>query len=239
MKKEGVTFKILLILVVSLYFVSCATITVNVCFPAEEVREAYTSLEEELLQAPEEEANNKKSEENIEPERQESIAQPQSISIYPEEPQLSSTKIITIRKGLSLDIYEYAWAQDNFSRQITNEVKKMPDVVDAYRRRGRRLSEVNKLLSDGEVGQGNNGLLVRRGSLTDPEKSTFNDENGDRKIIISGMAKAIVKVNGLEPTQQNINRVVPEAGEQFAAVRRSEAKPGWWIQLPNDKWVQK
>ena len=31
------------------YSVSCATITVNVYFPAEEVREAYSNLEEEFL----------------------------------------------------------------------------------------------------------------------------------------------------------------------------------------------
>ena len=33
------------------YLVSCATITVNVYFPAEEVRDAYSSLEEEFLRA--------------------------------------------------------------------------------------------------------------------------------------------------------------------------------------------
>jgi hypothetical protein len=57
--------------------------------------------------------------------------------------------------------------------------------------------------------------------------------------IIDGMARAIVEVNGLEATSENVDRVAPEAGEQFAAVRRSEAMPGWAIQLPNGSWVTK
>ena len=36
-------------LVLCFYLVSCATINVNVYFPAEEVRDAYSSLEEEFL----------------------------------------------------------------------------------------------------------------------------------------------------------------------------------------------
>ena len=54
------------------------------------------------------------------------------------------------------------------------------------------------------------------------QEKAFNAENADRKIIIRGMARAIVEINNLEPTPENINKVLPEAGRQFASVRKSE-----------------
>ncbi len=69
--------------------------------------------------------------------------------------------------------------------------------------------------------------------------AAFSAENADRRIIIRGMAAAIVKINKIDPTPENINRVLPQAAEQFAAVRRDKAMPGWWIQLPDGRWVQK
>jgi hypothetical protein len=95
------------------------------------------------------------------------------------------------------------------------------------------------MLTEGKVGIGNKGLLVSRGDLTKDEKEAFNAENKDREIIIEGMAKAILKINNIDPTSQNIKSVIPEAAEQFAAVRRNEAQPGWWIQLPDSSWRQK
>jgi hypothetical protein len=77
------------------------------------------------------------------------------------------------------------------------------------------------------------------GDLTSQERSAFNAENKDRVKIIDGMAEAIVEINGLQATPENVQRVAPEAAEQFAAVRRSGAKPGWAIQLPNASWVTK
>jgi uncharacterized protein YdbL (DUF1318 family) len=93
--------------------------------------------------------------------------------------------------------------------------------------------------SQGKVGEGNKGLLVQRGGFTGEEMAAFSAENADRRIIIRGMAVAIVKINKIDPTPENINRVLPQAAEQFAAVRRDKAKPGWWIQLPDGRWVQK
>jgi uncharacterized protein YdbL (DUF1318 family) len=93
--------------------------------------------------------------------------------------------------------------------------------------------------SQGKVGEGNEGLLVKRGDLEGGETAVVNAENADRETIIRGMAKAIVKINRLDMTPENINRVYPQAAEQFAEVRREEAKPGWWIQLSNGEWIKK
>ena len=132
-----------------------------------------------------------------------------------------------------------AWAQGNLAQQITSEIRKMPEVMQAFRSRSKRLASINNLLAQGKVGEGNKGLLVRRGNLTPPETADFSAENADRQVIVKGMAKAIVKINNLDPTPENVNRVFPQAAEQFAAARREEAEPGWPIQLPNGSWTTK
>ncbi|MBI4229166.1 MAG: DUF1318 domain-containing protein [Deltaproteobacteria bacterium] len=213
---------------------ACATITVNVYFPAEEVREAYISLEEELLrpQGGEGPASGP-------PVKKESVPEPQSLRTYPEKPLLKYRRFLTLKRKFSLDLSKLALAQDNLAREITNKIRNMPEVVGAFKSRGARLNEIGKMLSDRKVGEGNKGLLVVLGDLTGQERDVFNAENKDRMKIIDGMARAIVEINGIEPSSENINRVAPEAGAQFAAVRRSEAEPGWAIQLPNGSWVTK
>jgi len=213
---------------------SCAIVTVNIYFPAEEVREAYRSLEEELLQTPEEAPESLKT-----PDKPKPQGQPQSLRTYPEKPQLESRRIILLRRKFDLNIGTMAWAQGNLAQQITSEIRKMPEVMQAFRSRSKRLASINNLLAQGKVGEGNKGLLVRRGSLTPQETAAFNSENADRQIIINGMAKAIVKINKLDPTPENVNRVLPQAAEQYAEVRREEAQSGWEIQLPDGRWTKK
>ncbi|MEQ9617650.1 MAG: hypothetical protein RIG61_00570 [Deltaproteobacteria bacterium] len=209
-----------LLLVFFFYLVSCATITVNVYFPAEEVREAYSNLEQEFLEEGSPAADGTESAPQSKPVPSPG---PQSRAVYPDEPVLrSETKVIVIKKGLTLDFSNYAWAQGNISEQITQKIRSMPDVVQAYKRRAQRLSVVNNMLSKGLAVEGNEGLLVIRGSLTPEQTQAFNAENSDRQIIIRGMARAIVEINNIEPTPENIEKVLPEAARQFASVRRSE-----------------
>lgn len=212
---------------------ACATITVNVYFPAEEVREAYINLEEELLKPQEGDGPVSGSP----PVKEESVTEPQSLWKYPDKPLLTYRRFIRLRKNFSLDLSKFAWAQDNIAKEITDKIRNMPGVVRAFQSRGARFNEISKMLSERKVGEGNNGLLVVLGDLTSQEKALFNAENKDRMKIIEGMAEAIVEINGIQATPENVNRVAPEAAEQFAAVRRSEAKLGWAIQLPNGSWV--
>jgi len=204
------------------YSVSCATITVNVYFPAEEVREAYSNLEEEFLKQGE---NGSSGTEKKEPDANKPAATspPQSMRKYPDRPVLSSEKkYLVIKKEISLDFSEYAWAQGNIAQQITQKIRSMPDVVQAYKRRSQRLGEINRMLSQGLVVEGNQGLLVQKGGLTPGQTQAFSAENADRQVIIRGMAKAIVEINNIDPTPENIDKVLPEAARQFASVRQSE-----------------
>lgn len=206
------------------YCVSCATITVNVYFPAEEVREAYSNLEDEFLQQGKKDGtgNEKKQPDTTKPA---STPAPQSMRKYQDNPTLSSEKkYLVIKKEISLDFSDYAWAQGNIAQQITEKVRSMPDVIQAYKRRSQRLSEINQMLSSGLVVEGSQGLLVQKGTLTSQQTQAFSAENADRQIIIRGMAKAIVEINNIDPTPENIEKVLPEAARQFASVRQSESR---------------
>ena len=203
-----------LLLAASFYAASCATITVNVYFPAEEVREAYSSLEEEFLEEP---APQPTPAPGAKP-----TPGPQSENKYPDKPVLSERKVIVLKKEVSLDFGEYAWAQGNIAQQITEKIRNMPDVIEAYKRRSKRLTTIRQMLSQGLVVEGSQGLLVQKGSLTPEQTQAFSAENADRQIIIRGMARAIVEINNIEPTPENIEKVLPEAARQFASVRRSE-----------------
>ena len=199
--------------------VSCATITVNVYFPAEEVRDAYSSLEEEFLEQGDDESTNDQtpSTDTVSP-----TPEPQSKNIYPDEPVLSDTKVVIIKREISLDFSNYAWAQGNISQQIAQKIRAMPQVIDAYRSRGKRKNVIDQMLSQRKVAEGSQGLLVKKAALNPSETSAFNAENSDRTTIIQGMARAIVEINNLDPTPENINKVLPEAARQFASVKRSE-----------------
>ncbi|MEX1000297.1 MAG: hypothetical protein WD000_10145 [Thermodesulfobacteriota bacterium] len=203
-----------LVLFTCFLIVSCATITVNVYFPAEEVRDAYSSLEEEFL---EQDEDTDKVPKTVSP-----TPEPQSKNIYPDEPALSETKVVVIKREISLDFSNYAWAQGNISQQIAQKIRAMPQVIDAYKSRGKRVNVINQMISQNKVAEGSQGLLVKKTTLNPAETSAFNAENADRKIIIQGMARAIVEINNLDPTPENINKVLPEAARQFASVRRSE-----------------
>jgi len=221
MKKPGIRYLSYLTLAVCFYLASCATITVNVYFPAEEVRDAYSSLEEEFLEEGANEGTDAQKPDET------GVAQPtpapESRIRYKEEPTLTSdTKVIVLRKGVTLDFGNYAWAQSNISSQITEKIRNMPEVINAYKSRGKRKNIINGMLKEGVVREGGQGLLVKAGTLPPQQQNAFNAENADRKIIIRGMAIAIVEINNLDPTPENIDKVLPEAGRQFASVRRSE-----------------
>jgi len=220
-------------LIFSVTLISCATITVNVYFPAEEVKQAYTNLEEEFLL------------EDI-PENTDTTA-PQAPpppgsnlrEYYEEEPTITVTKVVPLTGEFNFDLINKAFAQENIAKSIEAELKKMPNVVKAFQSRSARRNKVYALLGSNAVGEGNNGMLVARGDLSSTDKSLMNAENKDRKTIIKGMSKAILSLNNLNDTNENEKKIYPEAADQFAATRRDAAKSGWSVQLPNGKWARK
>jgi len=193
-----------------LIMVSCAIITVNIYFPEKDVKEAYKILEEELM-SPDEQK----------PDEQTPDVKPQS--------------------SIQFEFVSSAYAQEeDLSGKITEIVKKMPDVVNAYEEMGARIADTDRLRDSGIVGEGNNGLLVvREGVLTPTDKKIVDMENKNRKTVINGMAKAIIRINRQPENEENMNQVLPQAVEQFTAVRRDSAKTGWWIQDPSGNWSKK
>ena len=218
MEKIAISIAKPLVILLCFFVVSCATITVNVYFPAEEVRDAYSSLEEEFLEQDDDEAS---SDDASETQTVSPTPKPQSKNVYPEEPTLSDTKVVVIKREISIDFSNYAWAQGNISQQIDQKLRAMPDVINAYRARAKRQNVIDGLLSQGKVAEGSQGLLVKKSSLSAAQTSAFNAENADRKVIIQGMARAIVEINNLAPTPENIEKVLPEAARQFANIRRN------------------
>jgi len=199
-------------------FSACAIITVNIYFPEKDVEQAYKNLEEELLKGP---PPGKKEE------------KPQSLLNDSIRGLLNG--IYTIAELFSP---EEAYAQDT-SAEIARLIKGMPDVMDAYGRMRERLSVINQLRDRGVVGEGNRGYLVPRGGLSPDEQRAVNAENGDREIVVKGMARAILKINGLPETSSNLQQVIPQAEKEYAKVKRNASQKGWWVQEADGQWVQR
>ncbi|MDA8433361.1 MAG: DUF1318 domain-containing protein [Nitrospiraceae bacterium] len=190
---------------------ACAVITVNIYFPEKDVKEAYKELEKDLMTPGGKPA---------------------------EKPATSPEKKSGPESSIRFEFVSSAYAQETATAEkIAELVKKMPDVVNAYREMGARIGDTDRLRDSGAVGEANDGLLVSRGgTLTAGDKAIMDAENTNRKTVINGMTKAIVRINRLPESADNLKQVAPQAAAQFAAIRRDAAKNGWWIQDPNGNW---
>jgi hypothetical protein len=199
----------LILTALSFFIVSCAVITVNIYFPEKDVKEAYKVLEQELMGTDKQPGEKK-----------------------PENKPESSIQFEFVRS---------AYAQvTELADQIAEVVKKMPDVVNAYKEMGARIADTERLRDSGAVGEGNNGLLVEREKgLSPADRKIVDAENQNRKTVMNGMAKAIIRINRQQETPDNLRQVVPQATKQFASIRRDSAKKGWWIQDENGNWGKK
>ena len=189
--------------------VSCAVITVNIYFPEKDVKEAYKALEKELMGT------------DAQPGEKKPEGKPES--------------------SIRFDFIGAAYAQESgLSEKIADAVKKMPDVVNAYKEMGARISDIDRIRESGIVGEGNKGVLVvREGTLTPADQKLVSMENENRKTVMNGMTKAIIRINRVPENEANLKQVGPQAVDQFAAIRRDSAKKGWWIQDANGNWARK
>jgi uncharacterized protein YdbL (DUF1318 family) len=190
-------------------FASCAVITVNIYFPEKDVKEAYKNLEKELMVPGEK------------PDEKKPAGKPES--------------------SIRFEVIPSAYAQESgLAEKISAIVKKMPDVVDAYKEMGARIADTDSLRDSGAVGEGKDGLLVEREKALSPDdKKIVGMENENRKTVMNGMARAIIRINRVPENEANLKQVMPQAVEQFAAIRRDSAKKGWWIQTPDGNWMKK
>jgi len=190
--------------------VSCMMITVNIYFPEKDVKEAYKALEKELM--------------------------------TPEEGKPTGKPDGKPESSIKFEIVPSAYAQEpGLSDKIAEIVRKMPDVVNAYKEMGARIGDVDKMRDNGAVGEGKDGMISVRDEklLTSDQKKIIAMENANRRTVISGMARAIIRINRAPENEQNLKQVMPQAVEQFAAIRRDSAKKGWWIQSPDGNWTRK
>jgi uncharacterized protein YdbL (DUF1318 family) len=197
----------------ALVFVLVSCVTVNIYFPAQDVKEAYKALEKQLM-TPE--------------EKMKETAPQEGPAGKPES-------------SLRFDFVSAAYAQESGkAEKIAGIVKKMPDVVNAYKEMGSRVADTDRLRDGGLVGEERNGLLaVREKSLSPADQAIVSAENENRKTVINGMARAIVRLNREPESPENLKQVLPQAADQFAAIRRDSAKKGWWIQDTSGNWTRK
>jgi hypothetical protein len=193
--------------------VSCAVITVNIYFPEKDVKEAYKALEKQLM-TPEEKMK----------------------ETSPQEGPAGKPE-----GSLRFDFVPTAYAQESgLAEKIAEIVKKMPDVVNAYREMGARVADADRLRDGGLVGEGKDGLLVvREKALSPADQGIVSAENQNRKTVINGMARAIIRINRVPESAENLKQVLPQAADEFAAIRRDSAKKGWWVQDSSGNWKRK
>ncbi len=209
--------------------VSCAVITVNVYFPEKDVKQAYKSLDDMLL-------------------KQGNEAKPPAEGEPPgtEEKKKEGDEVKPQSRleggSLQLSLVAVANAAENLADDLAVEMASMPEVVNAYKEIRKLIPAANALRESGAVGEDRQGLLkVLDKSKLAGQDAAVKAMNDNRKIVISGMAKAMEKISKRRNpgVKTNLNQFMRNAASTFADTRRDAAKPGWWIQKNDGSWVQK
>jgi hypothetical protein len=203
---------------------ACAIITVNVYFPEKAVKEAYKSLDDMLLKPGEE----KPAVDGQKPAEEKAVP-------------ASGPQSRFLERLPSLALVGEACAADNYADQLAIEISGMPEVLKAYDEMKARLPQLDALRDRGVVGETNQGLVTvhDKGKATPQDEALVKAENTNRKTVITAMAQAILKLNKQPESKAAIGQVLPKAAATYADAKREAAKPGWWMQLANGRWVQK
>ncbi len=203
-------------------FTACAVITINVYFPEKAAKEAYKSLDEMMLKNPAAAPDKK-------PGGEPPAAPPES---KPES---------LLRRLPEISLVASAHAAEDVGDQLAVEVASMPEVTRAYKEMSGRLPALTALFNSGAVGLTNQGLVTIRdkAKVTPADEALVAAENGSRKVVVGAMATAILKVTKQEDTRSTRGQVLAKAAATFAETRREEARPGWWVQGQNGRWLQK
>jgi len=210
---------------------ACAIITVNVYFPEKDVKQAYKSLDEMLLK---QEGGTKKP-----GEEQPAGGQPTGTEEKKEEVKPQSS---LDRMWQNISLVSTANAAENLADDLAIEMSSMPEVLKAYEEIRKLIPQMNALRESGAVGEDMQGLLkvLDKSKLAgmDAQVKAMND---NRKIVITGMAKAMETISKRRnpKAKTDFNQLMRNACDTFADTRRESAKPGWMIQLKNGAWVRK
>jgi uncharacterized protein len=207
---------------------ACAVITVNVYFPEKAAKEAYKSLDEMLLKN----TGDKGGPGGEQAPPAQSPGQP----VQPEKPQSSLFDEIP-----SFSLVSAAYAAEVDADALAVELSSMPEVLKAYDDMNRRLPRLDALFASGAVGLTNQGLVSVRdkAKLGPQDEGMVAAENQSRKTVVTSMAKAILKLNKQKESKAALDQVLSKAATTYADTKREAAKPGWWVQQQNGRWVQK
>jgi uncharacterized protein YdbL (DUF1318 family) len=209
---------LVLLIVVSVFMVTCARITVNVYFPAAEIRNAAEDIEQRVRESEETPLN---------PPPGDPIA-PSAPSTPPTKPPMSSLRRSFWALHVTLDIPS-AIAQ-NININITT-----PAIRSLVQSRQQRYSSLVPLFAAGALGENSRGLLEVRPApeLALQDKARANtlsaQENRDRQQLYAELAKA----NNIPADK------VTDIARIFAEVNRQKARAGWWIQTQDGAWKKK
>ena len=192
--------------------VTCARITVNIYFPAAEIQDAATQIEQEV--------------------RQEEMAPGEST---PTEPTVPAPR------QPSSGLWPYRWrvrlslAVPEAHAQKININRKTPAIRRLIEARKKRFRQLVPLFNAGALGENNRGLVNIRSlkslSLKDKAraKTLRQQENRDRQSLYQELGKA----NKIPANK------VKDIAIIFAKVNRKEARSGWWLQEPDGNWRKK
>jgi len=134
-----------------------------------------------------------------------------------------------------------AHAAENYADELAIELAGMPEVLKAYDDMNKRMPRLTALFDSAAVGLTSQGLITVRDKtkMSGQDEQLVNLENQSRKLIVNSMSKAILKITKVKESKEALDQVLGKAAATYADTRREAAKPGWWIQLANGRWVQK
>lgn len=202
---------------------ACAIITVNVYFPEKDVKQAYKSLDDMLLK-----------------EGGEETAPGNAPQSLPNGAKQEPPHSLLGERRFTFSFVGTAHAEEPIADQLAVEIASNPEVLKAYEEMKERLPELNRLRDSGIIGETKQGLVsVRATDKVAEVKPLVDAENRNRKAVITAMAKAILKINKQPEDSSALNQVLGKAAASYAVTRQEEARPGWWVELPNGRWVQK
>ncbi|MBW4056660.1 MAG: YdbL family protein [Proteobacteria bacterium] len=208
---------------------ACAIITVNVYFPEKAVKEAYKSLDDVLLKN----GTGKAPDAAKPPAAEPGATEPGATDSKPQSNLFNDLPVFSF--------CAVAHAAENYADDLAIELASMPEVIKAYDGMSKRLPRLTALFDNAAVGLTNQGLVTVRDKtkITAQDVELVNRENQSRKVVVTSMAKAILKITKVKESKGALAQVLGKAAATYADTRREEAKPGWWIQLANGRWVQK
>lgn len=194
------------------FIVTCARITVNIYFPAAEIKDAATQIEKEV--------------------RQDATAPGASNPSAPTTPQPPQSRS---KRRPSHWRVQLRFSVPAARAQTVNINITTPSIRRLIQSRQQRFPHLVPLFAAGALGEDKQGLVDIRSlqhlSLQDKArvKTLQQQENHDRQQLYQELAEA----NKIPPDRTRDIAVI------FAEVNRKEARSGWWIQEPNGNWKKK